>query len=290
MLHDCQYAFRTFRHNATLAVVVVLSLAVGIGVNSAIFSIIDALLVRPLPYPHADRLAAIWTRVPEAGILRDWLTPDQYLEIRHENHSFDEMSIAGLRKFAIRGGSHAEQVDGMYTSAELLRMLGAKPLLGHLLVDDDENAATPPVAILSYRLWKRFFGADARILGRSVSLNSETYTVAGVLRPDFRLDSQVVPADLPIDKIDVFLQMSPQARGNNFNVIVRLKTGVSLSQAQADINVIARHIRDSNKLDRSFGLTVVGLREQMVGKRTPHVIRSARFGGPRASDRLRQRR
>ncbi len=259
------------RKSAGLTIVIVISLAIGIGANSAIFSVVDALLLRPLPYPQPERLAAIWLHSPGIGIFRDWPSPGQYIDIQNENHSFEEMAIARLRTLTLTGLEQPERIDGIMTSSALLHMLGAEPLLGRLLLPEEDKPGKPQVAILSHRLWRKLFNSDPQIVGKSVTLNGNSFTVAGVLRPEFSLNTEAMPAEGPMDKVDVFLPLpfgadAVQQRGDeNYNVMVRLKPGVSVAQAQADIDVIASRIREKDKRDRTFGMTVVGLQEQVVG-------------------------
>jgi predicted permease len=144
-------------------------------------------------------------------------------------------------------------------------------LLGRVLLPEEDKPGKPAVAILSYRLWRRLFNSDSRIVGKSIRLNGEPYMVAGVLRPEFLLNSEAMPAEGPMDKVDAFLPLplgadAAQRRGDeNYNVMVRLKPSVSVQQAQADIDIIASRIREKDKRDRTFGMTVVGLQEQVVG-------------------------
>jgi len=271
MLQDARYALRMLRKNLSLTIVVVFSLAIGIGANSAIFSMVDALLLRSLPYPQSERLANVWLHSPGIGIFRDWPSPGQYVDIQNENHSFAEMAIARLTSFTLTGLERPELVDGMRSSSSLFHMLGAKALMGRLLLPEEDKPGKPQVAILSYRLWKRLFNSDPHIVGRSITLSGRQFTVAGVLKSDFRLSSEVMPAEGPMDKADVFLPLPfdaefSQRRGDeNYNVMVRLKPGVSLQQAQADIDVIAARIREKDKRDRTYGMSVIGLQEQVVG-------------------------
>jgi predicted permease len=270
-LHDFRYALRMLRKNPALTVVIVASLAIGIGANSAIFSVVDALLLRPLPYPQPDRLAAVWLHSPGIGILRDWPSPGQYIDLRNGNHSFAEMALAQSRSLTLSGLERPERVDTMRTQSNLLRMLGAKPLLGRLLLPEEDKPGKAPVAILSDRLWKRLFSADPHIVGKSIVLNGNAVTVAGILRSDFMLNAEVMPSEGPLDKIDAFLPLPLGAdavnrRGDeNYNILVKLKPGVSLRQAQADIDVIATRIRQKDKRDRTFGMHIVGLQDQVVG-------------------------
>src|SRR5690348_12818965 len=190
MFQDLRYALRTLRKNITLTLVIVVSLAIGVGANSAIFSVVDALLLRPLPYPQPERLAAIWLHSPGIGIIRDWPSPGQYVDIQNENHSFEEISISRLGAWVLTGRDQPQRLGGMRTSSNLLRMLGAKPLIGRLLLPEDDKPGKKPVAILSYGLWARLFGSDRTILGKSIVLNGDQILVAGVLRPDFRLNTE----------------------------------------------------------------------------------------------------
>ena len=271
LLQDFRYALRMLRKNIAFTIVVVLSLALGIGANSAIFSVVDALLLRPLPYPQPDRLAAIWLHSPGIGIFRDWPSPGEYVDLQNENHSFSEMAIAQPRGFTLTGRDQPELLGGITASSTLLHMLGAKPLLGRLLLPEEDDPGKPPVVILGYGLWRRLFSSDPHIVGTSITLSGKPYTVAGVLGPDFFLTPEVMPAEGPMDKIDVFLPLplgpdAAQRRGDeNYNIVVRLKPGVSMEQAQADVDVIARQIREKDKRDRTFGMTVIGLQDQVVG-------------------------
>jgi predicted permease len=257
--------------NLGLTTVIILSLAVGIGANSAIFSVVDALLLRPLPYPHPDRLAAVWLHSPGLEIYRDWPSPGQYIDLQNENHSFEEMSIAHSSSVTLTGFDRPEPIDDVRASSSLLHMLGAKPLLGRLLLPEDDKPGKAPVAILSARLWRRRFSSDPQIVGKSITLNGNQFTIAGVLAPDFMVNNEVMPSEGPMDKVDIFLPLplgadAAQNRGDeNYNILVRLKPGVSVRQAQADVDIIAARIQVKDKRDRTFGMTVIGLQEQIVG-------------------------
>jgi predicted permease len=271
MFQDLWYAARALRKNLLLTLVIVTSLAVGIGANSAIFSVVDALLLRPLPYPHPDRLAAVWLHSPALGILRDWPSPGEYIDLQNENHSFEQMALAQSRIFVLTGRDQPERIFGVRTQSSLLEMLGAKPLLGRLLLPEDDKPGKTDVAILSDRIWKRLFNGDPEILGKTIVLNGNPFIVAGVLQPDFLLDAEVMPAEIPMDKMDIFAPLplgadAVKRRGDeNYNVMVRLKSGVSVKKAQADIDLIASRIREKDKRDASFGMHVIGLQDQVVG-------------------------
>ncbi len=268
---DLRYALRMLRKNSLLTAVIVASLAIGIGANSAIFSVVDALLLRPLPYPHPDRLAAVWLHSPAIGILRDWPSPGQYVDIQNENHSFEQMALAQSRPFVLTGREQPERLFGVRTQSTLLEMLGAKPLLGRLLLPEEDKPGKPDVAVLSERDWKRLFNSDPEIVGKTIVLNGNPFIVAGVLQRGFMLDAEVMPSETPMDKMDIFAPLPLGAdavknrRDENYNIMVRLKPGVSVQNAQADIEVIASRIREKDKRDASFGMHVTGLQEQVVG-------------------------
>jgi len=271
LFQDLWYALRTLRKNMMLTLVIVASLAIGIGANSAIFSVVDALLLRPLPYPQPDRMAAVWLHSPAIGILRDWPSPGQYIDIQNENHSFELMALAQSRTFILTGREQPERIDGVRTQSSLLEMLGAKPLLGRLLLPEEDKPGKADVAVLSEPVWKRLFNSDPGIVGKTIVMNGNPFIVVGVLQHGFLLNAEVMPSEGPMDKMDVFAPLplgadAVKSRGDeNYNIMVRLKPGVSVKQAQADIEVIASRIREKDKRDASFGMHVVGLQEQVVG-------------------------
>ena len=280
LLQDIRYALRTLRKSAGLTAVIVLSLAIGIGANSAIFSVVNALLLRPLPYPDPSRLAILWLRSPGINIPQDWPSPGQYIDIQTQNHSFDDMSISQGRSAALAGLDRPERVDVLQTSSGLFRLLGTKPLMGRVLLPEEDAPGKPPVAILSYDTWQRLFHGDPNILGKSLTLNGvrggageskNQFTVAGVLRPDFLLNNEIMPTVGDIRKAEIILPLPLGAdavnrRGDeNYNLMARLKRGVTMQQAQADIGVIAARIREKDKRDKTFTISVVPLQEQVVG-------------------------
>ncbi len=266
-----RYALRTLRKNLGLSLMIVASLAIGIGANSAIFSIVNALLLHPLPYRDPDRLAAIWLHSPGIGIFRDWPSPGQYMDLRNENSSFEEMALAQSRNLTLTGRTQPERIGGMRAQSSLLRILGARPQLGRLPSPDEDLPGKPPVAILSDTIWKRLFNSDPGIIGKSITLNGNPFAVAGVLQPGFLLNAEIMPSEGPLESVDVYLPMPLGAdavnnRGDeNYNILVRLKPGVTVKQAQADVDIIAGRIRVKDKRHQTFGMDVIGLREQVVG-------------------------
>ena len=192
MLADIRYALRGFRRAPLFALAAVLSLAIGIGANSAIFSVVNGLLLRPLPYPAPDRLAVLWLRSPGINIPQDWPSPGQYTDLQTDNRSFEEMSISQGDTGTMVGHDKPERVEALRTSSNLFHLLGARPLHGRLLLPEDDKPGHAPVVILSHPFWKRIFSSDPNIIGKSITLNGlgigvgpdkNQFTVAGVLAP-----------------------------------------------------------------------------------------------------------
>jgi predicted permease len=288
-IHDLKYAIRTLRRSAGLSFVIVASLAIGIGANTAIFSVVNALLLKPLPYGQPEQLAMIWIRNPGINIPQDWPSPGHYIDMQNENRSFQGMSISRGRVATLMGNpgdpllnvGNAERVETLETSASLFPLLGARPLHGRLLRPDEDKPGQPMVAVLSHRFWARVFDSNPAIVGKTVTLNNlgtgggegrNQFEVVGVLAPEFLLNGEIMPTVASITEMDVFIPLqfaadAVTARRNdeNFNIMARLKPGVTMEQAHADVAAIAARIREKDKRDRAFTLDVVPLVESVVG-------------------------
>ena len=202
LLQDIRYAIRTLKRSAGLTFVIVASLAIGIGANTAIFSVVNALLIKPLPYPAAERLVMLWLRSPGINIPQDWPSPGQYMDVQQQNRSFEAMSISRGGSGALLGLDEPQYVEGLLTSSSLFPLLGAKPLYGRLLRPDEDAPGQPPVAILSHAFWQRVFGGDPAVVGRKITLTGfgggggETqnqFEIVGILGPDFLLNDEIMP-------------------------------------------------------------------------------------------------
>ena len=271
-LQDLRYGLRVLAKSPGLSLVIVLSLAIGIGANTAVFSVADALLLKPLPYPAPDRLAILWLRSPGIGIPEDWPSPGHYLDIRQANHSFEQMAICIGTGGTLTGRDQPELVNVIRASSSLLELFGAHPFAGRLFTADDDRSGKQPVALLTHAAWKRLFNGDPGIVGRNVQLNGNTFAVAGILSPDFLLNHEVVPTVAGIDKADMLLSLPMAAdaqtkqRGDeNYNILARLKPGVTFGSAQKDVDAIAGRIRVADKRDPTFTISVVPLQQQVVG-------------------------
>ena len=279
-LQDVRYAIRTLSRSAGVTLVIIASLAIGIGANSAIFSVVNALLLKPLPYPEPERLAVLWLRSPGINIPQDWPSPGQYIDVQTENRSFELMSISQGRSGTLLGLEQPQRVEALLTSSSLFQLLGARPLHGRLLQPDEDRPGKPPVVILSHGFWRRTFGGNPDVVGKTLTLNNITagtgdlknqFEVAGILTPDFLLNDEIMPTVASIQQMDVFLPLPFGAdavtrRGDeNYNIMARLKPGVTMAQARSDVAAIAGRIRDKDKRDRTFTIDTVPLLDSVVG-------------------------
>jgi predicted permease len=284
-LQDIRYALRTFRRTAGLTVVIVASLAIGIGANTAVFSVVNALLLEPLPYPDPDRLAVLWLRSPGINIPQDWPSPGQFIDVKNESRSFAELSISQGRTGTLigRGGetpfAEPQRVEALLTSSSLFHLLGAKTLYGRLLLPDEDAPGKAPVVVLSNAFWKRAFNADPNIVGKRIVLNgfsnrrdsTPQFEVVGVLDANFLLNAEIMPTVASTQQMDLFLPLPLGAdavnrRGDeNYNLMARLKPGVTMARAHADVAAIAARIREKDKRDRTFTIDVVPLVESVIG-------------------------
>jgi predicted permease len=271
LLQDLRYAMRSFAKTPGLTALIVLSLAIGIGANTAIFSVTSTLLLKPLPYPAPDRIAILWLRSPGIGIPQDWPSPGQYHDIVIQNHVFEVTALATGGNFTLTERSTAMKVDGIQATSSLLPMLGAKPMLGRIFLPEEDQPGKPETVVLTYGFWQREFASDPNIVGRAITLDGQPHTVVGVLSPSFHLNHEVIPTIAGIEKPDLFMPPPDEARkpGNygseNYNILARLKPRVTMKQAQSDIDVIAARLREEKHRDRSFTISVVPLMEQVVG-------------------------
>jgi predicted permease len=271
LIQDLRYGVRMLMKNPGLTLVIIISLAIGIGANTAIFSVTSALLLKPLPYPHADRLAILWLRSPGLGIPQDWPSPGQYHDIKMQNHVFDETAIAISGIYTMTGLTKTMKVDGIEASSSLLPMLGAKPLLGRTFSPEEDSPGMPDSVVLTYGTWKQAFGGDPNILGQSVTLNGKPRVVIGVLSAVFAVNKEVIPTVDAIDRPEIFLPLPMDAKEEanydleNFNILARVKPGVTMRQAQTDIDIIAARHRAEHHRDPTFAISVVPLMEQVVG-------------------------
>ena len=260
LLTDLRYSFRTLRKMPGFTVVALLVLALGIGANTAIFSVVNSVVLRPLPYPAADRLALIWETDLKDGIEREGPSGPNFLDWKEQSQSFEEMALLEVGTGTLTGEGEPEQVVGLRVTTNFLSMLGVRTVLGRgFTAAEGEGKARYPVAVLTNGFWKRHFASDPRAIGRTLFLNSEPYTVIGVLAPDAY---HPLPTDLyvpwPVAELRAKSRVS-----HDFGVIARLKSHVTFAQAQAELSAIARRINAETPRLAGWDVTVVGMKQAL---------------------------
>ena len=193
LLKDLQHALRALANAPAFTVGVVLSLAIGIGANTAIFSIVDGLLLRPLPYADTERLVILWNRSPGLNITEDWFSTAQYFDIKNGHRGFEQVAIAIGGNYNLTGSGDPERVGTIRVSSGLLSMLGQRAALGRIFVPDEDLPGRTATAVLSYGTWARRFGSDPSVLSRKIILNGLSYEVVGVMPRSFSLPREVMP-------------------------------------------------------------------------------------------------
>jgi len=270
---DLRYAARMMLRSPVFTTTAVLTLALAIGANTAVFSVVNAVLLRPLPYPDSDRLVQIWSTNPKANRWGMWTAYPRFEDWRSENTVFEEIATARTWVISIKGGDHPESLFGVVTSSQLLQLLRVQPMLGRGFLPEEDQPGHDHVIILSYGLWQRRFGSDRDVIGRTVDIDQQNYTVIGVMPSDFRF-----PPELPASyRVDAWLPPAPDPsrneRGsNNYYTFARLKPGVTLAQAQANMDAISHGLVEKHSADRGLGVKVVGWRQQVGSEVRPALL------------------
>ena len=289
VLRDLRYGLRAFGRSPGFTTTAVLSLAIGIGATSAIFSVTSALLIRPLPYPEPDRLVILWNRSPGLGIAEDWFSTAQYVDISTRHHGFDALGIAIGANYNLTGDGEPERIGTIRASSSLLPLLGARAALGRLFGPEDDVPGRTGTAVLSHGTWLRRYGGDPSVVGRTLTLNGQPYEIVGVLAASFSLPREVMPTLGGAENAEVLLPLplaADAARIRNredYNIIGRLKPGVRPTDAQAEMDHLTAQLRAEHPdvYPPNGGLTfsIVPLQEQVVGSvRVPLLVLAAAVG------------
>jgi putative ABC transport system permease protein len=271
-ISDLGHGFRTLLRNPSFSATAALLLALGIGANTAIFSVINSVLLRPLPYEDSSRIMQIW-HVPPAksfpGLTLFSVSPANYLDWQSQSHSFEEMAAYGGARFNIGGKERPEAIQAAPVAPDFFSVLRVHPLLGRTFSPEEDRPGQGHVVVLGNALWRDHFGGDPGIVGQNIVLDGETYTVTGVMPPNFKFPSWAqlwVPMAWTNEKRAV--------RGNhNYLVIGRLKPGVESRAAQAELSAISSRLEQLYpEDDKGWGATIVPLREQLVGDVRPALL------------------
>ena len=270
---DLRVGFRMLRRSPAFAIVAVLTLAVGIGANTAIFSVLRSVLLRPLPYANPGQLVQIWSDHRALGRAEpEWLTPPDFVDFRDGNHTFSSMAAYVGWGPDITGSGDPESLGGLMVSGNYFSLLGTSPAIGRLFSPADDDAAAPPVVVLSHAFWTRRFGSNRSVINRQVTLSGNAWTVVGVLPPDFRAPVQAFTPDIfrPIRRPST----STCGRGCiTVRAIGRLKPGVSVARAQADLALIAARLaKEFPQTNNKVGSWLIPLHEQLTGSSRPAIL------------------
>ncbi|HEU0039043.1 MAG TPA: ABC transporter permease, partial [Verrucomicrobiae bacterium] len=238
IFHDLRYAVRQVRKAPGFALVVVVTLALGIGANSAIFSVVNGVLLHSLPFPSAEQVMRVWHTPPQSsfpGMSTFSVSAANFLDWQAQNHVFSSMAVYGFRGFTLTGGDKPEQVDATAVSAGFFSTLEVQPMLGRAFSAEEDQPGHSNVVVLSHRFWQDHFGANRGVVGHTITLDGASYLVAGVMPPSFRFpDFAQVWTPL------AWSDQEKAVRGNhNYMVIARLKPGVDVKAAQAEMNTIS---------------------------------------------------
>src|SRR3954471_3709556 len=269
---DVRYGLRMLVKNPAFTVIAVFALALGIGANSAIFSVVNALLLRPLPYTNPNQLVVIWESAAHLGFPKNTPSPANFLDWQKQSTVFESMAAFAERSFNLTGVGEPERLDGRRVSANLFDLLGVKPLLGRNFVPDEDKPGTK-VALLNESLWKRRFGSDPGVIGRALPHNGESYTVVGVLPNSVRLPAFGNWRDqiwVPL----AFTSEEAASRGNHYlEVIGRMKPGVKLEQARAEMaTIMAQLAQQYPEHNTRMGTVVNPLHEEIIGNMKPALL------------------
>ena len=282
LAQDIRYALRAFAKHPGFTLAAVLSLAIGIGANTSIFSVANALLLRPLPYKDANRLVILWNRSPGLNITEDWFSPAQYLDIKNGHQGFEQVAIAIGGNYNLTGEGAPERVGVTRVSSNLLPMLGVSAERGRLFVPDEDSPGAAATAVLTDGMWARRYGRDPEMIGKSITINGQPYEVVGILPQRFALPREVLPLLDGTEQADIFLPLpltpnAAQIRTNeDYNIVGKLKPGVSVAPAQAEMDTITARLRRDypENYPPNGGLTfsIVPLLEQVVGNVRPALL------------------
>jgi putative ABC transport system permease protein len=243
---DVRFAFRMLFKSPGFTLVVIITLGLGIGANSAIFSVIDSVLLRPLPYAEPDQLVQLWMRFTGIGIPKDqnWVSAPEFADIRDQNRSFSQIAAISGDSFNLKEGATPERINGAAVSAAFFPLLGIKAEIGRVFLPGEDQQGRENIVVLGHGLWARRFGSDGSIVGKPLIMNGRPYTVVGVAPAGFQFPTQAeLWTPLAFSKED----LSPDRRGSHgLEVIARIKSGITFEQARSDMESLSRRIVEQN--------------------------------------------
>jgi putative ABC transport system permease protein len=272
LAQDLKYALRVLRKNPGFTAAAILVLALGIGANTAIFSVVNAVLLRPLPFQDSSRLVQVWHVPPPKnfpGMTTFSVSAANYIDWQQQNHAFEYMAIYAFTSFNFTTGDQPEAIQGAGVSPDFFATLRSQPILGRTFAPEEDQPGHGHVIILSHAIWNSHFAADQNIVGQNIALDGQNYTVVGVMGPDFRF-----PDWAKVWTPMAWTDAQRQVRGeHHYLVIGRLKSDVQLPQAQAEMNTISSRLEQQYpEDDKGWGAILIPLREQIVGDVRPALL------------------
>src|SRR5262249_6975039 len=271
-LTDLRYALRSLLKQPGFAAVVVITLALGSGASTAIFSVVNAVLLRPLPFANSDRLQVVWGNYRALNIERLPAKAAEYDDYAHQSQVFDSVAAYANHSFNLTTGSEPERIRGTYVSANLFPMLEAQAAAGRVFTAEEQHR----VVVLSDGFWQRHFAGDRKVINQNITLDNESYTVVGVMPPRFQFPhpsfSWGEAADIWVPLTYTPEQVTTRSGPYFLNVLARLAPGVTLDQARSHMNALAQRFerelsgyRGPNGEDGGWHITVAPLQEEIVG-------------------------
>ncbi len=273
LLQDLRYGLRMLAKNPGFTAIAVLTLALGIGANTAIFSVVNGVLLNPLPYPQPDPLVALYSRTPDSP--RWSISYPNFLDWVHDNRSFSDLAAYRACDFNLTGRGEPERVPAEMVSASFFPLLGVKPVIGRTFRPEEDQLGGNPVVVISGGFWKRRFGSSPDVLGQALTLNGVNYTLLGVLPTDFQYTgNNFQPSDVYVP-IGQWKDPSFRDRrtGMGMNAVGRLKPGVTFAQAKANMDALGRHLAEEfPEANKGTGITLVPLKQNAVGDIQPFLL------------------
>jgi len=261
-MQDLRYGVRMLLKRPGFTFIAVLTLALGIGANTAIFSVINGVLLRPLPFAEADKLVRVYEKRLKLGRQRNAVSAPDFIDWRSQNRVFEDIAAYAPWSTNLTGGDEPMRLAGTVTSASLFSVLGVRPQLGRTFLAEEDQPNGDRVVILSHGLWQRRFGSDTGVVGRSIVLNGASFTVVGVMPAGFEFPSKETELWAPLG-LDPSNQ---EGRGSHYlDVVARLKPGVTLQQAQANMETIAGELEKQYQVNTGHGVNIFPLYEEIVG-------------------------
>ena len=273
LFQDIKYGVRKLLKDRSFTAVAVFALSLGIGANSAIFSVVNSVVLRPLPYKDSDRLVTIYSSLRQTGLEKIVVSAPELADFREQNNSFDQVAAYDFQGVNVTGGDEPERIRASLLSPNLLPVLGINPIIGRGFAPDEDQPGQSQVTVLSYSIWQRRFAGEPNVIGKTLDIDGKSIEVIGVMPFDFRFPDPDTELYLPLT-IDPEL-LTENNRGSHFlNVVARLKPGVSIDRAQADMNTIAQRmsIEHSSTYRTGYGASVIAMRDDIVGEVRPTLL------------------